>query len=253
MNLDLQNSPSSADQIDVVETPPQNDKVSFVDTVSELVKNAKYDDKSELVIPTGTTDELAYATKLYTQNKKAQSGLMKSEQSVASLTAQNKVLESKVQSLLAKGAFSRLDSDAKTRLTELKSTDPEAWRAEMDQLETKMVTATDEDLKKELSVAGSKAIIKARSKLLDLYNDANPTRRITQEVIDKDIPPRIKDKLANNTIDFSTFLSEVSDYMTKGKRVATDKVVKTDDFKATGEAYASSKTAKVSDYENLII
>lgn len=241
---DTENTPGAEEK--------QEKQDTFVDIVSKIADSAKYDDDGSMILPDKTTTEVAHAVKLFVQSKKSQSGLMKSEQSVASLTAQNKVLENKVQELLAKGAFSKLDQDSKTRLTELKSSDPEAWRDEMDKLETKMVTATDDDLKKELTAAGSKAIIAARAKLLNLYNAANPTKQITQEVIDKDIPPRIKDKLANNTIDFSTFLSEVSTYMSRGKKISKEKVTKTDEFRGTGESYEKNGVKESIDYEKQI-
>ena len=233
---------------------PDTPEVTFADTIGGLVSSATYNDANELVLPEGTSNEAAYATELTLQNTKSQRSLTASQQSVASLTAQNKVLEKKIQSLQAKGAFGNLSSDAKTRLTELKSSDPEAWRAEMDALEKKITTATDDDLKKELTTAGAKAIIAERGKVLSAYNAANPTAQITQEVIDKDIPERIKDKLGNNSIDFPAFLSEVAKYMAKGKKVSQPKVPKTVKFNGVGGANTNTKaTGHNTDYENMTL
>lgn len=223
----------------------ETEQKTFEETVTDLARDAKYDTEGMLALPEGTTEEAEYAVTLSLLNKETNDSHMADQQAIASFKAQNDVLTKKVQSLLAKGAYSTLNTSDKERLDELRTDDPESWRAEMDALEARVSTATDEDLKKQLSDADSGAIIAARSKLLDAHNAANPGRQITQDVIDNDVPPRIKNKLVRGTIDFAEFLAEVSEYTARGKKVVQNPVPKTKKFNTVGGTSDSAKSASV--------
>lgn len=224
---------------------------TFEDVVNGLVKSAKFADNGDFVVPDGTSKEAAFAIKLMLRQRKTQGSYTKGQQSLAVANAKNEVLMKKVQALLSKGAFDTLTDDDQARMEELKTSDPDAWREEMNTLEKK--TVTDKGLSQALTEAETAAAIVARKELLKEHNAANPDNPITQDLIDNDIPNRIKNKLAKGKIDFSAFLVEVTAYAAKDKKVSQSDVPKTKKFNSVGGSSGSSSAQDDTSYANFII
>lgn len=191
---------------------------SFEDQVNDVVTKSTVDDKGNLQLPEGTTaaPEVMYAAKLAKRHRDTQSSFTKSQQRVKALEAEN----SKLATGWEADATSKLSSQEQTRLEELKTQDPDAWRAEI----TKVEETKRQEFKTRRETISTEANqvseIERRGAVLTAFNEANPTIAITDDVITNDLPPRITKKLETGDITFEDFLDEAKNYLTKGKALA---------------------------------
>lgn len=174
-------------------------------------------------IPVETTieEKLEAAEK---RRKDTQAGYTKGQQTIKAQEAEIAALKAQLEQA-SKVSIPQEDQE---RLEELKYEDPEAWRAELNRLETKTLSesrAKLEELTGEARKAAEQTFeLDRRHQVLEEFNASAPIA-ITDEIIASDVPPRITKKLAEGTITFEDFLTEVSDYLGKGKVVKNDEVL----------------------------
>lgn len=157
---------------------------------------------------------LLYAANAEKRRRDTQSEFTKSQQSLKATELRATKLEEKLSSTIMESLPLREQS----KLEELKNTDPDAWRAELDKLEdnAKGQLATElETINKESSQLSEK---ERRSQVFDQFQTDNPG--ITGEMLDNDLPPRITNKLANGEATFEDFLAEAKKYLTANKVIA---------------------------------
>lgn len=111
-----------------------------------------------------------------------------------------------------------LSEEQKQRLEELKYSDPDAWRKELNNLEKQKRDSLEKDIQ---TKANELTEIEQRRIILDDFVKANPQVLLNDEVIALDIPPRITRKLEEGKISFSEFLVECKDYLS-AKKVVKD-------------------------------
>lgn len=139
--------------------------------------------------------------------KDTQSAYTKSRQEIKALRAQVKALKN------FKAPVVEIDQSKKEELEELKFSDPDAWRRELNKL--------DEEAKRKSSEAEREALkqaeLAARADILVEFNKQNPDIVINDEVLQYDVPPRLTAKLERGEVSFGDFLNEVADYLGKAK------------------------------------
>lgn len=191
--------------------------------INKTVKEVTVDDNGKYVYPDNIDPVLkaaVAATKSYRDN---QSGYTKSQQSLKESEAENVALRKQLADVTVRPL--ELTQEDKKELDVLYNSDPQAWRARMNKLETQQ----SEEFDTRVTEATSEARIKAsgehelseRYKYLDSFNE-NREVAITPEVLDNDIPPRILNRLKNNDVSFVEFLDEVSEYLAIGKVVSKE-------------------------------
>ena len=112
-----------------------------------------------------------------------------------------------------------MPADVKARLDELKFSDPDAWRVEMnafEQSKTKKFeeayTANTEAILSELNQAD-------RVQTLQEFNSLHGVE-ITESLLQNEIPNRIHNELNSGTIDYATYLAKCVEYMRTPKVIA---------------------------------
>lgn len=234
-------------------TLPETSNATDVQTIiNTAVKEVTVGDDGKYVYPKDMDPMLkaaVAATKSYRDN---QSGFTKSQQSNKELEAETQALRKK----LAEVTQGRLEitQEEKVELDNLKNTDPDAWRAKLNDIESKSRQAITDELESVTEEVRKKASgeyeLERRYAYLDEFNEKREIK-ITPELLDNDIPPRITSKLAKGELTFEDYLDEVSEYLDKGKVVGNSKPTKTTDLnKANGSSTGAeaNKEEVVMDY-----
>ena len=129
-------------------------------------------------------------------------------QEAAALKAKLKVYEETAKPTM------HIPSDKQQELEDLKYSDPEAWRAEMNKLEE----AYKADLNKKIEATANELTeLERRELVLKDFYASHPGFVLD----DQDIPPRISNKLAKGEITFEQFLSETYEFLHKPRKIAT--------------------------------
>lgn len=193
---------------------------TFAQQVNNVVSQATVDEKGNFQLPDGVeaSDEVLYAAKLEKKYRDTQSGFTKAQQEKKRLEAENEKLALSWQ----QDAVKSLSSTEQARLEELKSTDPESWREELNNLETKKQEEFGNRRKEISQEAYEMTALEQREAELEAFNKANPDFAITDDVIENDIPPRITNQLKNGEITFSEFLDKSKKYIETPKKIATE-------------------------------
>lgn len=110
-----------------------------------------------------------------------------------------------------------LDEATKARLDELKYSDPDAWKAELDKLEAEAKVKHKELLTQAEQEALKLQELNNRGLILEDFNRRHPGFQLTDEMIRYDIPPRITSKLEKGEIGFEAYLQECYAFMSKPK------------------------------------
>jgi len=254
---DLMGYEGQIDQSQIETAPetslPDTSNADDVQTIiNKAVKEVTVDEKTgKYIYPEGMNPMLksaVAATKSYRDN---QSGFTKSQQSLKETEAENKALREQLATKTSKSL--ELSNEDQTALDKLRDTDPDAWRAKLNRLESEAKTAVDEELETVTEEARTKASgefeLDRRYKYLDTFNsnrvnnkdsEGNLLTPITEDILNNDIPARITNKLAKNEITFEGYLDEVSEYLNAGKTVTKPGIEKTTDLnKANGTTIPS--------------
>lgn len=147
--------------------------------------------------------------------KDTQAAYTKSQQELKAVKAKVDVLEKLTTPQI------QIDAEAQKELDDLKYSDPDAWRAKMNNLELD-ARSKHQNL---ISTAEQQAAIQAemdrRTQVLNEYNSSHPGFEITDEVIQLDVPTRITKKLESGELSFEDFLGEVKEFLYAPKKVGT--------------------------------
>lgn len=147
--------------------------------------------------------------------KDTQAAYTKSQQELKAVKAQVDVLEKLTTPQI------QIDAETQKELEDLKYSDPDAWRAKMNNLELEARTKHQSTLSTAAQQAAMQAELERRTQVLDEYNRSHPGYEITDEVIQLDVPTRITKKLESGELSFDNFLTEVKDFLYSPKKVGT--------------------------------
>lgn len=218
----------------------KNGTPTFESKVNEVITNTTKDDAGKLVLPEGTDEATAFAVRSEIRRRDTQASYTKGQQRLKALEVENDKLAASWES----DAVSNLSSTEQAKLEELKVQDPEAWRAEISNLE-EVKRGKFKEKRAEISKEASQMTeLERRSAQLEQFNTDNPTLVITDDVIQNDIPPRITKKLEAGEIQFDEYLTEVKNYLSKNKVIDKgDGTPNEPDFKNARGSSAPSKEA----------
>lgn len=116
-----------------------------------------------------------------------------------------------------KDAISKLPVEAQEELENLKLTDPDAWRAKINELEAEQKTKFGTKLDEVRKSAEESTTLETRAEQFEAFKAANPELELNDDVIANDIPPRFVKQLEKGEIDFATFLNKCGEFLSKGK------------------------------------
>lgn len=190
--------------------------VTVTKQVSEVVKQITVDEEGNYNFPDNVelSDELKFAATAEKRRRDTQNSYTKGQQTLKELEAANNALLSIVNGNIT------FTEDQKVELENLKYKDPEAWRLKLNQFETEAREAQAAKLTALTSEAKSKAggefELSRREQVLEEFNELHNVK-ITDELIQNEIPPRITRKLEQGKVTFEQYLDEVLEYATTAK------------------------------------
>lgn len=189
-------------------TPANTDTPSYETKVNELVSTMATEGWQA---PADLDPGLLFAANAEKRRRDTQSEFTKSQQQLKAAELKATRLTEKLEAAVMES----LPLKQQSRLEELKATDPDLWRSEIEKLENN----ARGDLAKELDVIAKESSNLTerdqRLQLLDQFLTANPG--VTAEMIDEDVPPRITKKLADGKVTFEEFLAESVKFLTAAK------------------------------------
>lgn len=191
---------------------------TYEDQVNSLVAQA--DDNGVLPESVEADEGLRYAANAELRRRATQSSYTKSQQELKALQATNTALATNWE----KDAINNLSLADKAELDELKSQDPDAWRAKIGELELANKAKFDEKVDGIAKEASQLTELEQRELELEEFNKANPDFVITDDVIANDVPPRITNQLKNGDITWTEFLNKAKNYVETPKSVPKTKV-----------------------------
>lgn len=223
---------------------------TFEQQVGEVVKQFTKDESGKTVLPEGleVSEPVRYAAMAEKRRRDTESALGKTTQKLRAEEATRKELEKRVAGQMV------ISTEDQQTLEELKFSDPEAWRTQMNTLEQKATSSLHEELSTISSNASQQAEFDRRISILTQFNIDNPDYPVTDEAIANDIPPRITKKLEKGEISFEDFLLEANKYLATPKKVAGTTVLEQPNLGSLGGGSTPSTEAlgaeAVESYEN---
>lgn len=200
-------------------TPNQDTQAkTFADTVNEVVGQMTQGEDGKWILPESVdknNEALVFAVNAEKRRRDTQAAYTRTAQEKARLEAENKHLAEGWQ----KDFSSSLTTEQQAELEELKVTDPEAWRLKLNELEETRRNKFNETRKTIQQKAVGESEVEYRQRALQEFSEAHPDLKLTDDVIQNDIPPRITKQLEAGEITFGDFLAKVAEYMTKGRVV----------------------------------
>lgn len=192
--------------------------MSFETEINEAIKNATIGEDGKTTYPKDTNENVAYAANLEKRRRDTQTSLQQSQQRGDKLEVENTKLVDTWEAQVAK----TLTTTQRDELEELKNTDAEAWREQLNKYEADNKKDVQEKRKKIKEEAHNETELQRRERLIKEYNESNPGSQLTDDVIDNDLPPRMTKKLAAGKITFDEFITEATAYLGKGKVIGGD-------------------------------
>jgi len=226
--------------------PATSNATDIQSMINDAVKEVTVDEKGKYVYPADMDPVLkaaVAATKSYRDN---QSGFTKSQQSLKETEAENIALREQKAKAVQKPL--ELSKEEQMELDKLYSDDPTAWRHRVNALEQQaqdavteeLTTATDEAKQK----AGTDFELQRRYDYLDYVNKGRGDKPITTDNLNDDVPNRINKKLADGSVTFEEYMTEVVEYLDAGKAIATSGVEPTTDLNKVNGGATATRGAK---------
>ena len=234
-------------------TEEKTSDVPFADQVSSVIEEVSRDGDGKLVFPEDTSEEAKYAATAEIRRRDTESALSKEKTGrKATETERDTYLDR-----LTDKVTLDLSSEQIEELNDLKATDPDAWKAKLDEHEVVAREALHEELD-EISTDTIAANEEDRREgILEVFLSSNPALKLDDDVFENDLPPRITGKLERGEVSFEDFLEEAKEFLTKGVRIAgTEKTEKEPDLNKTGGGSTADpeavKADMVTSYKNEI-
>lgn len=194
-------------------TPKEND--TFESKVNAVVSDVKKSDDGKWELPEDLDEAVAYAATAELRRRDTQSAYTKSQQEAAALRKENETLAASYE----QDVTAHISTEDKDRLEELKHSDPDKWRTELDKLNTTNKSKFAEKRKQIKETAHKETELERRTRLLEEHNAANPEHALTDEVLENDIPPRFTKRLEKGEITFDEFLDECNSFLGKPRAI----------------------------------
>ena len=189
-----------------------NDTPSLEQEINELVEKLGDDAFDKAAVD----PVKLFAATAEKRRRDTQSGYTKSQQELKKTQA----IAAELSSTLEREIVAKLPEDKAAELEELKHQNPEQWHKELKKLESEQANNAKARLQEIENTAVGKSELEVRQEQFAAFQEAYPDLKLSDDVIENDIPPRITKQLADGKIDFAGFLEACKDYLTKGKVIA---------------------------------
>ena len=176
-------------------------------------------------IPEGTTTDTPESTQQVDYEKR-----FKDTQAFATKIAQEKaekereLNELKAElSVLKETAKPSLNIDAQmqSELDDLKYSDPDAWRAKMNEFELKSKQEFNSKIEEAKQLSSQQLELQRRANILEQFQTEHPDVAFTDELLNLDIPRRIVKELEEGKVSYEEFLNNVYNYVKTPKVIGS--------------------------------
>jgi hypothetical protein len=196
--------------IDAEQVKPE--VVDYQSEVNRLLKETKVTEDGKFEYPADTP---AWAKVAIANEKKfrdTQSTFTKTAQEKKLIEAENEALKSKLAAMTA------LTEEQQSELELLKHSDPEAYFDKRTEYEANATNQFDTELAEVRTKTAAELELERRERYITDFN-ANREVKITQELIDSEVPAKFLRQLENNETTFEEFLTSVASYVDTPKVV----------------------------------
>ena len=189
-------------------------------------------------------DTQAFATKI--AQEKAEK-----ERELQELKAEISVLKETAKPSLA------IDEQTQSELEDLKYSDPDAWRAKVNELEHKANTEFNSKIAEAKQLSTQQLELQRRANVLAHFQTEHPDVEFTDELLHLDIPQRIVKELENGKVTYEEFLNNVYNYVKTPKVIgSTTKTLEQPNLSKTGGDDTPTKNSSgnqniIQSYENM--
>ena len=212
-------------------------------------------------IPESTTTDTPESTQQVDYEKR-----FKDTQAFATKVAQEKadaireLQELKAElSVLKETAKPSLNIDEQTQneLEDLKYSDPDAWRAKVNELEHKANAEFNSKIAEAKQLSTQQLELQRRANILEQFQTEHPDVEFTDELLHLDIPQRIVKELENGKVTYEEFLNNVYNYVKTPKVIgSTTKTLEQPNLSKTGGDDTPTKNSSgnqniIQSYENM--
>jgi hypothetical protein len=212
-------------------------------------------------IPESTTTDTPESTQQVDYEKR-----FKDTQAFATKVAQEKaeaireLQELKAElSVLKETAKPSLTIDAQTQseLEDLKYSDPDAWRAKVNELEQNANLEFNSKIDEAKKLSTQQLELQRRANILEQFQTEHPDVVFTDELLNLDIPRRIVKELEEGKVTYEEFLNNVYNYVKTPKVIgSTTKTLEQPNLSKTGGDDTPTKNSSsnqniIQSYENM--
>ena len=149
-----------------------------------------------------------------------------------------KELEAELEALKAAGRPPlQIDKETAEKLEELKFSDPDTWRIEMNKLEQEANRTYNQTISEAKAKIKQESEMEYRQRVLREFQETHKNIVINDDVLAYDVPPRFTKQLENGEVTFEEFLHNVANYLKSPKVIGTnDGVLEQPDLTKVGNA-----------------
>lgn len=200
---------------------------TFETQVNQLVEKLTVDDKGEVQVPTDLQADPAilFAAKAERRRRDTQAAYTRVSQRARELEKTEQALVNRLEDF----AMATLPADQLQKLEELKLSDPEAWRAELNKVEADAKAKLKEEVRGIGKKVQQESELERRTRILEDYNKQNPEQPLTDDLISAEIPPKYVKELDEGKITFEEFIGKCDKFL------KANKVIKQPDDPKTGK------------------
>ena len=150
-----------------------------------------------------------------------------------------------------------IDEQTQNELEDLKYSDPDAWRAKVNELEHKANAEFNSKIAEAKQLSTQQLELQRRANILTQFQTEHPDVEFTDELLHLDIPQRIVKELENGKVTYEEFLNNVYNYVKTPKVIgSTTKTLEQPNLSKTGGDDTPTKTSSgnqniIQSYENM--
>ena len=150
-----------------------------------------------------------------------------------------------------------IDEQTKSELEDLKYSDPDAWRAKVNELEQKANLEFNSKIDEAKKLSSQQLELQRRANILTQFQTEHPDVEFTDELLHLDIPQRIVKELENGKVTYEEFLNNVYNYVKTPKVVgSTTKTLEQPNLSTIGGDDTPTKNSSgnqniIQSYENM--
>ena len=150
-----------------------------------------------------------------------------------------------------------IDEQTQSELEDLKYSDPDAWRAKVNELEHKANAEFNSKIAEAKQLSSQQLELQRRANVLAQFQTEHPDVEFTDELLHLDIPQRIVKELENGKVTYEEFLNNVYNYVKTPKVIgSTTKTLEQPNLSKTGGDDTPTKNSSsnqniIQTYENM--